>query len=86
MKMKNNTGKLNNKLHLLALSLIPEVRPDLLSRLLNHFGSAETAWKADKKRLESVPGRGPSTAEYLSRDRAQVDPLPVWEKIQKGID
>ncbi|MCD6309070.1 MAG: DNA-processing protein DprA [Candidatus Eremiobacteraeota bacterium] len=76
-------SKLNDRLYLLAISLIPEIRSDLILRLLNHFGSPESVWKADKKLLESVDGLGPATAEYISRERMKIDPLPVWEKMQE---
>lgn len=81
--------KINNQVErefLLALSMIPEIRSDLIHRLLEHLGSAERIWKADTKILESVNGIGPATVEYINRERIKIDPVSSWDNmIKQGI-
>ncbi|MCL5036853.1 MAG: DNA-processing protein DprA [Chloroflexi bacterium] len=81
--MNQDSKKTDERLYLLALSMIPEIRADLIRRLLDHFGSPGAAWKADRKRLEAVQGLGPTTVEYLVSKRSSIDPVPVWEEMEK---
>jgi len=63
----------NSKKYWLALNKIPEVGPVKVKLLIEHFGSAEAAWKADADLLKDVNGFGNAAVKAFSCGRKEIN-------------
>ena len=69
--------------YLNALNLINGLGPQKMKRLIQYFGSAEAAWKAEAQELLKS-GIGSTVAERLTQERTNIDPDAEWEKLNKN--
>lgn len=64
----------------LAWSQLPGIGPILLKRVWQYFGSLAIAWDASVLELQAVEGIGPQLAETIARERANLNPLELFEQ------
>lgn len=71
---------------ILALNLLPSFGPVRITRLLEHFGDAESVLSASESKLQRVDGIGPETAKIISRWQDHADPIKeLAEAEERGI-
>ncbi|QTN33848.1 DNA-protecting protein DprA [Akkermansiaceae bacterium] len=71
---------------ILALNLLPSFGPVRITRLLEHFGDAESVLSAPEGKLQRVDGIGPETAKIISRWQDHADPAAeIAEAERRGI-
>ena len=71
---------------ILALNLLPSFGPVRITRLLEHFGDAESVLSASEGKLQRVDGIGPETAKIISRWQDHADPATeIAEAEKRGI-
>ena len=68
---------------ILALNLLPSFGPVRISRLLEHFGDAESVLSASESKLQRVDGIGPETAKIISRWEDHADPSSEIAEAEK---
>ncbi len=64
----------------LAWSKVKGVGPVLLKRIEQHFGSLQTAWKANKQDLTQVEGIGFKSLPKIIETRSQINPIQLLEE------
>lgn len=67
-------------LDVLRLTLLPNVGPVLIGRLLSTFGSTEAIWKASRADLERIPGIGSHKSAAIVNGRGAADELAQKEE------
>jgi DNA processing protein len=71
---------------ILALNLLPSFGPVRITRLLEHFGDAESVLSASESKLQRVDGIGPETAKIISHWQDHADPTKeLAEAEERGI-
>ncbi len=71
---------------ILALNLLPSFGPVRITRLLEHFGDAESVLSASESKLQRVDGIGPETAKIISHWQDHADPATeIAEAEKRGI-
>mgnify|MGYP005835763803 CR=1 FL=1 len=68
--------------HWLALTLIPGMGAARVQQLVQHFGSAEAAWKASADALRASP-LPPGARDALLQKRSQIDPAAELERVHR---
>jgi DNA processing protein len=68
--------------YLNALNVISGTGPQKMKMLMEFFGSAESAWKADIKNLEQS-GIGEALSKKMVLERERINPDEEWEKLEK---
>jgi DNA processing protein len=66
----------------LALTLIPGLGSVRVQQLVQHFGSAEAAWKASADALPASP-LPPGARDALLTKRSQIDPATELKRVQQ---
>ncbi len=66
-RITDSTRRMDKARHWLELSLIPGVGPMTFLKLLDHFGSPESALKSSRAALERVEGVGAAVTEAIGR-------------------
>ena len=69
---------------LIALSLIPGIGPGKIRLLIAAFGSAQAVFHASPKRLDGIPGIGPSTRRAVSTFDGQADVIQQLEWAERA--
>jgi DNA processing protein len=72
------------KLHQVAISLIPGVGNVMTKQLISYCGSAEAVFKANKKKLISIPGIGEKTAKDILRKETFYDAERIIKTCEKN--
>lgn len=67
-------------LDVLRLTLLPNVGPVLIGRLLSTFGSTDAIWRASRADLERIPGIGAHKSASIVNGRAAADELAQKEE------
>jgi DNA processing protein len=76
-------SKEKERAYLIALNSIEGLGRRRLLSLLNHFGSAEKAWKAKISELSQLPGWGPEAAESFAASREKIDPAGEYLRVKR---
>jgi DNA processing protein len=67
------------RIYCLAWSRVSGVGPILVDRLIQRFGSLETAWTADEQALLTIDGIGLQSIVKILESRAQIDPQQLFD-------
>jgi DNA processing protein len=67
------------RIYCLAWSRVSGVGPILVDRLIQRFGSLETAWTADEQALLTIDGIGGQSIVKILESRAQIDPQQLFD-------
>lgn len=68
--------------YLHAINKLTGIGPQKMQLLLDHFGDAESAWKADLPALKNSK-IGDKLAEKIIEGRKKIDPDKEWEMLRK---
>lgn len=74
---------MNETAYWVALRRIPGLGPLRFRRLIEHYGSAQSAWKAEAKELHSIPGFGSRLIQTFVHHRTQIDVAREWDVTKK---
>lgn len=76
-----------DKLHQVALSLIPKIGPALSRQLINHFSTPQQIFNATKGKLSKVPGVGEKLAALIPNQKALLMKAEriIEDSIKKNI-
>ena len=66
-----------------ALSMVPDIGPGRMHRLLRHFGTMGTAWRASPAAWRDA-GLEPAVAVNLERARGKIDPTKELARLAKA--
>lgn len=66
-----------------ALSMVPDMGPGRMHRLLRHFGTMSAAWHAAPASWRSA-GLEPAVAAALERARGEIDPARELDRLAKA--
>jgi DNA processing protein len=67
------------RIYCLAWSRVSGVGPILIDRLIQRFGSLETAWTADETALLTIDGIGVQSIVKMLESRVQIDPQQLFD-------
>ena len=76
-----------DKLHQVALSLIPKIGPSLSRQLINHFSTPQQVFSATKGKLSKVPGVGSKLSALIPNQKELLLKAEkiIEDSIKKGI-
>ncbi|MEW5945008.1 MAG: DNA-processing protein DprA [bacterium] len=71
----------------IALNAVPDMRPELFFRLLEHFGAVSKLWKAAPEAIEACPALTPAMRKNLLETRERMPPgaEPLEEKGVRAL-
>lgn len=67
----------------LAWSQVPKIKPILLQRIAEHFGSLAKAWQASVEEISAVEGVGNNLLTTIAQTRSQLIPERLLEEHQR---
>lgn len=76
-----------DKLHQVALSLIPKIGPSLSRQLINYFSTPQQVFNATKGKLSKIPGVGPKLSALIPNQKELLVKAEkiIEDSIKKGI-
>ena len=76
-----------DKLHQVALSLIPKIGPSLSRQLINYFSTPQQIFNATKGKLSKVPGVGEKLAALIPNQKNLLSKAEkiIEDSLKKGI-
>ena len=77
-RILNNKPVTDEKLHQIALTLVPGIGDILIRQLISYCGSAQDVFRSTPVRLQKIPGIGPATAHAVLH-------TPVRQEAEKTV-